>query len=169
MGSKIWSLAAMAAVASALNLTQFITFPGIRNVGSGLCLQSFGDPAGTIAQRTCDNSNIQQLWSTLATQAGSNVYQIGDSFRKCMWTASDSNRKVILGSVTVAGSCVLSSGNGAPSNTLYRANGAVPGLVVWQSRVAFIDTGYCLDGSNFQNVAMFPCSGSVFQQWVVGS
>ena len=159
----------MAAVASALNLTQFITFPGIRNVGSGLCLQAFGDPAGTIAQRTCDNSNIQQLWSTQVQQAGGDIYQIQSGFSQCMWTASDSNRKVILGSVVVAGSCRLSSGNGAPSNTLYRANGKVPGLAVWQSRVAHTNTGFCLDGSNFQNVQVFPCSGSTFQQWVVGT
>ncbi|KAK3372214.1 hypothetical protein B0H63DRAFT_527070 [Podospora didyma] len=104
LASKIWSLAAIVATASALNLTQFITFPGIRNVGSGLCLQAFGDPAGTIAQRTCDNSNIQQLWSTLATSAGSNIYQIQSAFMQCMWTASDNDRKVILGSATVAGS-----------------------------------------------------------------
>ncbi|KAH8898809.1 hypothetical protein GQ53DRAFT_817037 [Thozetella sp. PMI_491] len=159
----------MAAASSAINVTQFITFPGIRNVGTGLCLQAFGDPAGSVVQRTCDSSNIQQLWSTHAQSSGSNIFQLQSSFSQCMWTASDQNRKVIEASAAVAGSCVLSTGNGAPSNTLYRAQGAVPGqTVVWQSRVANTDTGFCLDGGNFQNVDMFPCSGSVFQQWAVG-
>lgn len=133
-----------------------------RNAATNQCVKPLTDAFDSIlVTRPCTGS-IRQLWSPINITG--TIYQLQNGQTTwCAWVVD-----TFQGAPVIMDNCVLSSGSGAPSNTLWEAGTTLPNIVQLRSRVRTRTEEDCADVSG-SNVVLFGCTGgSLTQRWIVG-